>query len=190
MSDFEFLFILYSLVLGLSMVELLSGLGRSIERYLAARAGGPAFHMGWLTPLLAVFVMLDLLSFWGAAWTVRELVGVTGLSMLGTISFASLYYLTARLVFPSEAMPIADLDEHYFRIKRLLFGLLLALLVMQLGFYFSLPELRPALLAPARLGLTLVLVAMMIGAMLARSRRISLGLLIALILRYLLVYVT
>ena len=69
MSDFEFVFILYSLLLGLSMVELLGGLGRALEVRFAAQAEREAFSIGWLTPLLAIFVMLDLLSFWSAAWT-------------------------------------------------------------------------------------------------------------------------
>ena len=35
MSPFEFVFVLYSLVLGLSLVELLTGLGRTLEFMLA-----------------------------------------------------------------------------------------------------------------------------------------------------------
>ena len=38
MSDFEFVFALYSLLLGLSMVELLVGLGRALEARFAAEA--------------------------------------------------------------------------------------------------------------------------------------------------------
>ncbi len=38
MSDFEFVFALYSLLLGLSMVELLGGLGRALEARFAAEA--------------------------------------------------------------------------------------------------------------------------------------------------------
>lgn len=63
MSEFEFVFVLYSLVLGLSLVELLTGLGRTLEFKLARDAADRAFRIGWLTPLLAVFVILDLLSF-------------------------------------------------------------------------------------------------------------------------------
>ncbi len=44
-------------VLGLSLVELLGGLGKALELKLASDAGGQKFEMGWLTPLLAVFVM-------------------------------------------------------------------------------------------------------------------------------------
>ena len=69
MDDFEFLFALYGLMLGLSVAEVLSGLARSIEERLQSR---PTLRIGWLCPLLAAFVLLDLLSFWGAAWMVRR----------------------------------------------------------------------------------------------------------------------
>ena len=75
MSQFEFIFSLYSLLLGLSLVELLSGLGKTVKARLhvdeEAKAG---YRVGWLTPLLGLFVMLDLLSFWGAAWAVRDII--------------------------------------------------------------------------------------------------------------------
>ena len=63
MTDFEFAFILYALLLGLSLIELLAGLGRALELKFASDAGGTNFTIGWLTPALAIFVMLDLLSF-------------------------------------------------------------------------------------------------------------------------------
>ena len=52
MSDFEFLFALYGLMLGLSLAELLSGLARAIEERLSP---GATLRIGWLTPLLAIF---------------------------------------------------------------------------------------------------------------------------------------
>ena len=73
MSDFEFIFALFGLLLGLSLAEVLGGLARAIENRL--RPSSPA-RIGLLTPLLGAFVILDLLSFWQAAWVVRETVGV------------------------------------------------------------------------------------------------------------------
>ena len=90
MSDFEFVFVLYSLLLGLSMVELLGGLGRALEARFAAEATRGTFALGWLTPLLAIFVMLDLLSFWQAAWTVRGDIAVSGATLMAVALFASL----------------------------------------------------------------------------------------------------
>ena len=66
MNDFEFIFVLYALLLGLSVVEVLGGLGRVLELKFATESSGNAerFRIGWLTPLMGVFVMVDLMSFW------------------------------------------------------------------------------------------------------------------------------
>jgi uncharacterized membrane protein len=132
MDDFEFLFALYGLMLGLSIAEVLSGLARSLEDRLHSR---PTLRIGWLSPLLAVFVLLDLLSFWGAAWTVQPLVRVSGESLMLVTLFAGAYYLAARLVFPRELDRVDDLDDHFFRIRRIVLGILLALLVVQMLYY-------------------------------------------------------
>lgn len=188
MNDFDFVFALYSLLLGLSMVELLSGLGRALERRFAAEDGRTPFTIGWLTPLLAVFVMLDLLSFWSAAWTVRADIAVSGTTLMAVAAFASLYFLAARLVFPSHPEGFADLDVHYFRVRRVVLGLLLVLLAAQLGYYMSQPDIAPNLLRPLALGLTLILVALMGAAMWVKDRRWSTAILAALVARYVVVY--
>ena len=105
MTQFEFIFALYALLLGLSLVEVLSGLGRTLELRFAkdaSDAGGESFSIGWLTPLLAIFVILDLLSFWMFSWTVRDVMAVNPATLLAVVGFASAYYLAARLVFPGD----------------------------------------------------------------------------------------
>ena len=185
MSDFEFLFAMFGLMLGLSLAEVLSGLARSLEERLQPR---PALRIGVLTPLLASFVLLDLLSFWGAAWTVRNLVRVSGESLLLVTVFAGSYYMAARLVFPRDLEAVKSLDEHFFRIRRLVIGILLALLAAQMAWYSTLPELAPRLLRPLSLGLTLLLAALMILGMTLRSPRWLTVVLAALVARYVLGY--
>ena len=188
MTEFEFVFILYALLLGLSLIELLAGLGRALELKLASEAGGNAFKIGILTPALAVFVLLDLLSFWIFAWRVRDFITVSALSLLAVMVFASAYYLAARLVFPSEPDRFADLDTHYFRVRRIILGLLLVLLAAQLGYYASQPDLAAALGRPVAWIMTVVLVALMVAAMWVKDRRWSIAILAALILRYVVIY--
>ncbi|MDE1466723.1 hypothetical protein [Aurantiacibacter sp. D1-12] len=191
MTDFEFIFVLYALILGLSLVELLGGLGRALEYEFARDAEGKddQFVIGWLTPLMAVFVMVDLMSFWMFAWTVRPLVNVSPQMLLGVMGFASAYYLAARLVFPSDPERFRNLDTHYFRVSRTIFGILIALVFVQWAYLLSLDEVREALLTPASVGLTLFFVAMMGAAMVFRNRHVQAVLLVALIVRYLVLYV-
>jgi hypothetical protein len=188
MEDFEFVFALYSLLLGLSMVELLGGLGRAIEARFAAEESHAKFAIGWLTPLLAIFVMLDLLSFWSAAWLARGDIAVSSTALLSVAAFASVYFLAARLVFPSHPGGFANLDVHYFRVRRIVLGLLLALLAAQLAYYASQPKLAAALAHPLAWALTLVLVALMVAAMWVKDRRWSIAILAMLVARYVVIY--
>ncbi|HMO73950.1 MAG TPA: hypothetical protein PKD99_01790 [Sphingopyxis sp.] len=188
MTDFEFVFALFSLLLGLSMVELLGGLGRALEARFAAEAERGTFAIGWLTPLLAIFVMLDLLSFWRAAWVLRGDIAVSGTTLMAVAAFASVYYLASRLVFPSHPEGFANLDTHYFRVRRLVLGLLLVLLGAQIAYYAAHPVLVKAVTNPLSLGLTLVLAALMVAAMWVKGARIGTAVLVLLIARYVIVY--
>lgn len=188
MSEFEFVFVLYSLVLGLSLVELLNGLGRTLEFKLSRDADDKAFAIGWLTPLLAVFVILDLLSFWMFSWRVRDLVTATPGMVLGVLVFASAYFLASRLVFPSNPENFTDLDTHYFRVRRIVFAMLIVMVGVQWLFLLSLPQLAELLRSPLAVGLTLALVALMVIAGITSNRRASIGVLALLIVRYLVIY--
>ena len=185
MNEFEFIFALFGLLLGLSITEVLGGLARVIETRMDRNA---AVRIGWLTPLLGVFVLLDLLSFWIAAWTTRSLIAVSGGSLMAVTCFASAYYLAARLAFPREPGQMPDLDAHFFAVRRIVLGVMFVLLLCQLGWYASLPRLAPLLLHPLSLALTSILVVLMIAAMFVRGELASRVVMLALVARYLLVY--
>lgn len=188
MTEFEFIFALYALLLGLSLVSLLSGLGNALEREFADSQvddAGEIFRIGWLTPLLAVFVVLDLLSFWTFAWTVRDLVAVNAPTLLGVVTFASAYFLAARLVFPGDPRRFVDLDVHYFRVHRTIYVILIALVGVQWLYLTTIPALREAMLSPVSIGATVVLVGLMVTAMVVRRTGIHTAILILLIARYL-----
>lgn len=185
MSEFEFIFALFGLLLGLSLTEVLGGLGRAIEVRL--RPDAPV-RIGWLTPLLGAFVILDLLSFWQAAWVNRTIVGVSGESLLAVTAFASAYYLAAYLVFPRNAESVADFDTHFFRVRRIVIGVMFVLLLCQLAWYASVPELSVRLMRPFVFALTAVLIGLMIFAIAARTELWCRIAMIALVARYVIVY--
>ncbi|MFM7348389.1 MAG: hypothetical protein ACKO01_02745 [Erythrobacter sp.] len=187
MSQFEFVFVLYSLVLGLSLVELLAGLGRTLEFKLSRPNTDRAFSIGWLTPLLALFVILDLLSFWLFAWTVQDHVAADRATVLGVVVFSSAYFLASRLVFPSDPENFTDLDTHYLRVRRVVFAMLLVMTAVQWAFLLSVPALGH-LISPASLAYTGILVALMLAGAIVRGRRASLVVLVLLIARYLAIY--
>ena len=185
MSAFEFIFALFGLLLGLSLTEILSGLARAIQLRLKP---GATVRIGWLTPMLGLFVILDLLSFWQAAWVSRDVVAVSGDGLLAVTAFAGAYYLAASLVFPRELGDDIDFDAHFFRVRRIIIGVMLVLLVCQLAWYWYVPDLAWLLDRPLAIGLTIVLILLMITAMLARGERWARVAMAALIVRYVIGY--
>ena len=185
MTPFEFTFALFGLLLGLSIASLLGGLGRAIEARLRP---GATLRIGWLTPLLGGFVLLDLLSFWQAAWVVRDVVDVSGHALLAVTLFASAYYLAACLIFPREPAEHAHFDAHFFRVRRIVLGVMLALLLWQIAWYGAVPELAGYLQRPLSLTLTAILVVLLLAAMFVRGQRACRLVMAALVARYLVVY--
>lgn len=96
--------------------------------------------------------------------------------------------MAARLVFPRDLVGLDHLDTHFLRIRRIVIGILLVLLAVQIGWYASLPELAPRILRPLPLGLTILLATLMILAMAVRNHRWLNLIMGALVARYVLAY--
>lgn len=170
-------------------MELLGGLARTVEARLRPPSPGAAApRTGWLTPMLALFLMLDLVSFWYSAWVIRDLLTVKPATLLAGLLFAGVYYLAAHLVFPRETAGDVDGDAHYFRVKRVVLLAMLGLLGVQLGYYASVPQLAARFRDPLPLALTAVLIGLLLWAVAARSRWVNVAALGALIVRYLVTY--
>lgn len=118
MSAFEFFFSFYGLLLGLSVAVLATGAARAFKH----RKAQP---VGWLTPLIGVFVALDIATFWEAAWVnYRTLPFSYGL-LVGGLIVAVVYFIAAALVFPDEGDAPARLDDHFWANKRTVLCLLI-----------------------------------------------------------------
>ncbi|WP_333592240.1 hypothetical protein [Brevundimonas sp.] len=115
MSGFEFFFGFFGLILGLSVVEVITGFGKVLRRRDRVR-------LGWVTPLLAVFVLLDVASFWSISWTRMQGVEPSYLLLLIGLAIAGVYYLAASLVFPDDLDAWPSLDEFYDQHKRWVIG--------------------------------------------------------------------
>lgn len=65
MSDYEIVFQLFALLLGLSIAELLMGLARTWHiKTGTVGIGGPVIKVGWLVPLFGLLLICDLTKFW------------------------------------------------------------------------------------------------------------------------------
>ncbi len=177
MSPFEFVFSLFSLLLGLALATGLSGLARALKVRHKIR-------IGWLTALLGLFVSLDLVTFWAYAWAMREVIPPTFPALFYGFVATSLYFIAASCIFPDEPDEWADLDGHFFRQRRIVLGgtfianaMLLFSAVVMLGGGWAWLSPRALLISWSLFPLTLV-------AMLASSRKVVAGALVWLILLY------
>lgn len=167
MSAFEFFFSFYGLVLGLSVAAIATGLALAIQNRRTVR-------IGYLTPLLATFVALDIASFWDFAWTVfRDSPFSYGLLVMGLV-IALVYFIAASLVFPYTVIEGQSLDDHFWANKTAVLALTTVanLLAVMLATPFVLA--RPdGLTILASYGVTITLyLALILPAAFARKARL------------------
>jgi hypothetical protein len=179
MDAFNFAFSLFAIILGLSLVEVLTGFARVLKRRHIV-------SLGWMTPFLAVFVMLDITSFWTGAWRAQEWIEPSyGYLFIGLV-VTGLYYLAASIVFPEHGESAGDYDEHYFAHRRQILGAVAicnaAIVVADLVHIAELP-LRWWLIVPTYFALLLT-------AAVTRRRWLAIASLTGLILIYVVAAVT
>jgi hypothetical protein len=173
MTGFEFAFSLFGLLLGLCIAEVLGGLGRALEHR-------EEVSIGWLTPMLGGFVLLDLTTYWFALWIDRENVPMSPLTLIIGTAFAAVYYLAAYLIFPDDLKRYSNLDVHFMRVRRIVLGMALVVFAIQ-GVLMSLGAsgitLRTA-------GINLAIVAPFYGLAMFAKRKVMAGSGLALIITF------
>jgi hypothetical protein len=179
MSPFEFFFSFYGLLLGFSVAELVGGFARVVHERRAVQ-------LGRLTPLLAIFVAVDISTFWNQAWVIfRDAPFSYALLILGLL-VASIFYVAATLVFPRELKAGDVLDQHFWQHKRLILLCVLFANLTMAAVYFLIGELTGQMkFADLPLALTGGVVVFSLGtlaAALSNRRRVVLTLLVLLVL--------
>ena len=116
-------FALFGLLLGLAVAELLTGFAHSWKARLRAESKGiEPVRVGWLVPLLGLLVIMDQTAFWLYAWSLRDAIPLTFLSLLAVLAVVGGYYLLATFVFPDDPDAWRDYDDYYLRTNRLIVG--------------------------------------------------------------------
>ena len=111
MPPFSIVFSLFGLILGLSVAAVLTGFARVLRMR-------PKVKMGVLSPLLGLFVILDLISFYNGAWRARDWIQPEYGYLFIALVITSVYYVAASTVFPQAGETVADFDQHYFENRR------------------------------------------------------------------------
>ncbi len=126
MSVFEHSFSLIGLVLGLALVEVLGALVRALKQRHTIR-------IGWLTPMLAIFVILDTTTFWGIVYENRNILPSIWPTLGLGLALSATYYAAASMVFPDRQEDWSDLDGYFMRYKLLVLGMLFGTFVIVLA---------------------------------------------------------
>jgi len=114
-EKFDFYFALLSLLLGLALTELAGGIATALK--VKSRIA-----IGWLTPLTALVICLDIASFWPILWALRPHVELDMPHVLVGIGLCLTYYIAASLAFPDDMTEVESLDRWFFDYRRFSLG--------------------------------------------------------------------
>ena len=173
MSDFEYFFTFFGLILGLAVAEVALKFADAVDAHMRR-------PIGLLTPLLAIVVLMDLTSIWIWTWSVREILVVSWRTIFVGLFLAVTYFMAASLIFPRVESRWDSLDEHYWARKRLVIGgvLLVNTIITLLQFGRALPAWNDVWFFIYQLAYFVPLIALFFS----RSRRTDMALLIYLII--------
>jgi len=126
MSLFEFIMVLLSMIIGLGVAEVLTGLARALlHRRLSIHS--------WHLLLLAAIVFVTLVQVWWESWTLHDVPEWSFPQLLLFLVNPILLYVLSHLLFP-EIGSTKSLRDHYFENHRLLFGVVFATALSSLLF--------------------------------------------------------
>lgn len=178
MSPFEFYFSFYGLLLGFSVAEVTGG-------FSAALKNRNRLTLGWLTPLLSVVILIDIMNFWLFAWASRDSVIISWGLMTGGLFVAVTYYLAASMVYPTNWDDFVDIDQHYWKQKKFVVGGIALSNIIVL--VFTLANSNVELRNYSFFAWQIAYWGPLIGLAISRWRAIDLALLVALIAQYFIV---
>jgi hypothetical protein len=113
MSDFEFVSVILSIVVGLGITRVLGGLASMLRHRATMRS-----H--WVTALWAVDTLLWQILYWlGTVNSYRHASPVFTMVSFATLLAESIaLYFAASLILPDEIGPATDLEEHFAWVRR------------------------------------------------------------------------
>jgi hypothetical protein len=184
MSQFEFFFAFYGLILGLAVAEVLNGLGGVLRARELKRVGVP-------TALATAFLLLVIAATWIDAWNSLQTVSLTFAGLARPFLVAVCYYLCAVILFPKDLNDWPSLDVYFAERKAAFFGLILIAEFALTSVYLESPGYfsdRPGYFWTWWLPYNITLHGLMAALIVVRNRRAVLIMLGGLILLFLIPY--
>jgi hypothetical protein len=118
-GPFEYYFSFFTLIIGLALAAVARGFGTLWQ----SRRRMP---VGYLTPLLAAFLLLDMSRFWVALWNRQEIASLDAVALASVLCVTLPYVFATTIMFPVDLKEWTSLDEYYQAHSRPIFIALLA----------------------------------------------------------------
>jgi hypothetical protein len=127
MTAFEYYFSFFTLIIGLAVAAVARGFGTMWQ----SRRSAP---VGYLTPLLAAFLLLDMSRFWLGLWSRQEIAAMGPAALASVLCVTLPYVFATTVMFPAAPTDWVSLDDYYASHSRSIFA---ALLVSKVAAYVS-----------------------------------------------------
>lgn len=123
MGAFDYVMMLAAIVIGLALTHLMQGVGRIVENPRASKIWW--VHLVWVahTGLLSVF-------WWWFQFELRRTPVWTFQLYAFVLGYAFLIYLICTILFPSDLGDARDFKKYFLSRRRWFFGMLIALLIV------------------------------------------------------------
>lgn len=118
MSQFEFFWAFYGLLLGLAVAELLSGFAALLRESVPPR-------LGVVTPLLGLQILVEMLANYVDAWGMARGAGVSLAEFAIPTFIGLLYYVAAVIIVPRQLSDWGSLDDYFDKRRKWIVGTLL-----------------------------------------------------------------
>ena len=123
MTLFEFVSVMFSIILGLSLSQTLAGVARLVRDPNEVRRFGP--QTVWTTTLVLMHFLL-----WWSIWDFRDVSWNFPRFVVASSEPLFLFFMTALLLPSARGLEPVDLRSHFFRVRRWLMGLYAGLMVI------------------------------------------------------------
>jgi hypothetical protein len=177
MGAFEFFFSFYGLLLGFSAAELVGGFTRLLHQRKDIR-------FGLLTPMLAIFVAIDIATFWNQAWVILRFAPYSFSLLILGLFVAGIFFVAATLTFPNRLEPGQSMDDHFWDQRRIVLLCVLSANLIMAALFMVLTNATgefPTVIKPMVLYGLALFTTMTLVAAFARSKKVVIAALVILL---------
>lgn len=115
MNRFEFIMVMLSIIVGLGVTELLTGVARQFK-------AGKNCQASWIQSTVVIIILIALLQQWWESWGLQSVENWSFPFVIMLLASPIFLFIITHLLFPQD-IEGGDLELHYFQQSRLIWGI-------------------------------------------------------------------